>query len=186
MSDEEGLFIGLGGGQRQVLTLNRANRHGLIAGATGTGKTVTLQGLAETVLFAEQLGLQRSNFMDIVNETAVGSGVTKLKTPSLINDNYPAAFALDLMLKDILLAADAGAAYPLGKATMLSYKAAQQNGLGKDDVMAIIKNLQNKTNEAIKLLKITFTLEPELKNDAKQFPQLQNLWSNIEFIEITK
>ncbi len=25
----------------------RANRHGLIAGATGTGKTVTLQGLAE-------------------------------------------------------------------------------------------------------------------------------------------
>ena len=29
------------------LFLNRANRHGLIAGATGTGKTVTLQGLAE-------------------------------------------------------------------------------------------------------------------------------------------
>src|SRR3712207_2368243 len=27
--------------------LKRANRHGLIAGATGTGKTVTLQGLAE-------------------------------------------------------------------------------------------------------------------------------------------
>ncbi|MGF2413463.1 MAG: tetratricopeptide repeat protein, partial [Ferruginibacter sp.] len=52
--------------------------------------------------------------------------------------------------------------------------------------MAIIKNLQNKTNEAIKLLKITFTLEPELKNDAKQFLQLQNLWGNIEFIEITK
>ena len=29
------------------LELARANRHGLIAGATGTGKTVTLQGLAE-------------------------------------------------------------------------------------------------------------------------------------------
>ena len=27
---------------------SRANRHGLIAGATGTGKTVTLQGLAES------------------------------------------------------------------------------------------------------------------------------------------
>ena len=26
---------------------NMANRHGLITGATGTGKTVTLQGLAE-------------------------------------------------------------------------------------------------------------------------------------------
>jgi uncharacterized protein len=31
----------------QVLALRRANRHGLIAGATGTGKTVTLQTLAE-------------------------------------------------------------------------------------------------------------------------------------------
>jgi uncharacterized protein len=44
---DEGLFIGLGGGQRQILNFKRANRHGLIAGATGTGKTVTLQGLAE-------------------------------------------------------------------------------------------------------------------------------------------
>ena len=37
------IFLGLGGnGERQVLRLGRANRHGLIAGATGTGKTVTL------------------------------------------------------------------------------------------------------------------------------------------------
>ncbi len=34
-------------GERQVLRLSRANRHGLIAGATGTGKTVTLQTIAE-------------------------------------------------------------------------------------------------------------------------------------------
>ena len=50
MSD--GLFIGLGspdkaGGVPQTLNLRRANRHGLIAGATGTGKTVTLQTIAE-------------------------------------------------------------------------------------------------------------------------------------------
>ena len=46
MSDT-GIFIGVGGGARQELNLRRANRHGLIAGATGTGKTVTLQGLVE-------------------------------------------------------------------------------------------------------------------------------------------
>lgn len=51
MSD--GIFIGLGapdkdGGLPQYLNLRRANRHGLIAGATGTGKTVTLQGIAES------------------------------------------------------------------------------------------------------------------------------------------
>lgn len=48
MSDR--IFIG-GGGQdyaeAQTLLLDKSNRHGLIAGATGTGKTVTLQILAE-------------------------------------------------------------------------------------------------------------------------------------------
>ena len=47
MAGDDGIFIGTGGGERQLLNLRRANRHGLIAGATGTGKTVTLQGLAE-------------------------------------------------------------------------------------------------------------------------------------------
>lgn len=46
--DGEGIFLGLGGGERQTLNLSRANRHGLIAGATGTGKTVTVQGLCES------------------------------------------------------------------------------------------------------------------------------------------
>ncbi|MDQ3247311.1 MAG: DUF853 domain-containing protein [Pseudomonadota bacterium] len=43
------IFIGAeaGGANPQHLLLSRANRHGLIAGATGTGKTVTLQGIVE-------------------------------------------------------------------------------------------------------------------------------------------
>lgn len=48
MSDT--IFIGGGGpdyGEKQQLLTKYANRHGLIAGATGTGKTVTLQILAE-------------------------------------------------------------------------------------------------------------------------------------------
>lgn len=44
MSDA--IFIGKGESEQQLM-LKRANRHGLIAGATGTGKTVTLQVLAE-------------------------------------------------------------------------------------------------------------------------------------------
>jgi DNA helicase HerA-like ATPase len=46
---QETLFIGahLGGDTAQAMVLKRANRHGLIAGATGTGKTVTLQIMAE-------------------------------------------------------------------------------------------------------------------------------------------
>ena len=46
----ESIFIGGGGdayAAAQTLLLDKANRHGLIAGATGTGKTVTLQIMAE-------------------------------------------------------------------------------------------------------------------------------------------
>ncbi|WP_310467169.1 helicase HerA-like domain-containing protein [Sphingomonas sp.] len=47
--DGTSIFIGSGpgGAEPQRLELTRANRHGLIAGATGTGKTVTLQGIVE-------------------------------------------------------------------------------------------------------------------------------------------
>ncbi len=51
MSEVDRLFIGGGGNgyrEPQHLILKYANRHGLIAGATGTGKTVTLQILAES------------------------------------------------------------------------------------------------------------------------------------------
>lgn len=50
MLTEKGIFVGGGGegyGAPQELLLKYGNRHGLIAGATGTGKTVTLQVLAE-------------------------------------------------------------------------------------------------------------------------------------------
>ena len=46
----DGLYLGSRSDDcdtREILNLKYANRHGLIAGATGTGKTVTLQGLAE-------------------------------------------------------------------------------------------------------------------------------------------
>ncbi len=48
---QDTILIGRGdaqsGGRPCELLLSRANRHGLVAGATGTGKTVTLQTLAE-------------------------------------------------------------------------------------------------------------------------------------------
>jgi len=49
MADTGKIFIGAGAGgaKPQALELKRANRHGLIAGATGTGKTVTIQGIIE-------------------------------------------------------------------------------------------------------------------------------------------
>ncbi len=51
MTDGTQVFIGTAQ-EKQFLNLKLANRHGLITGATGTGKTVTLQILAEG--FADQ------------------------------------------------------------------------------------------------------------------------------------
>ena len=47
---DDAILVGGGGpdhAEKQYLSLRYANRHGLVAGATGTGKTVTLQILAE-------------------------------------------------------------------------------------------------------------------------------------------
>lgn len=49
------VFVGGGGAnyaEAETLLLRQANRHGLVAGATGTGKTVTLQTLAESFSLA--------------------------------------------------------------------------------------------------------------------------------------
>ena len=43
----EALFLGQNAHTRVALHLDKANRHGLITGATGTGKTVTLQAMAQ-------------------------------------------------------------------------------------------------------------------------------------------
>lgn len=46
MSSDRSIFLGKGE-HPQSLSLRRANRHGLVAGATGTGKTVSLRVLTE-------------------------------------------------------------------------------------------------------------------------------------------
>lgn len=42
------IYMGLADGQRVHMQLNMANRHGLIAGASGTGKTITMKAMAES------------------------------------------------------------------------------------------------------------------------------------------
>ena len=50
MTEAAGLFLGQSSDaetERELLLFHRANRHGVVAGATGTGKTVTLQIMAQ-------------------------------------------------------------------------------------------------------------------------------------------
>ncbi|KQT33063.1 2-hydroxy-3-oxopropionate reductase [Chryseobacterium sp. Leaf405] len=106
--------------------------------------SIIYQGLAETILLSDKLGIDRKDMLEIINESASGSGATKVKTPLLTEDNYKPAFALDLMLKDILLAKNAGADFPLSQILIETYQEAHNEGFGKDDVMGIINYLKNR------------------------------------------
>jgi 3-hydroxyisobutyrate dehydrogenase len=55
---------------------------------------------------------------------------------------FPAAFALKHLVKDLRLAKEAGLDSPLIHPLYDSYAAAEQEGLGDQDVMAIISSLK--------------------------------------------
>jgi 3-hydroxyisobutyrate dehydrogenase len=103
---------------------------------------VVVQGLAETVLFAEENGVNREIMTAIINDSACGSGMSKIKTPSILNEEYPAAFPLKFMLKDIRLAQDAGWNTSLVKSTEEAYAKASEGGLAENDLMAVIKAIK--------------------------------------------
>ena len=80
----EDIFIGGGGPgytTKQFLNIGYANRHGLVAGATGTGKTVTLQILAES-FSAQGVPVFLSDVKgDLSGLAKAGSETHKLHTP---------------------------------------------------------------------------------------------------------
>ena len=102
---------------------------------------LNLQGLAETVLFAKANGVKTEDMLTIINEGAVGNGISKIKSPAILKGEFPAAFALKHLTKDLRLARAQGLDAPLSEPLYNSFKQAQDDGLGEEDVMAIYKYL---------------------------------------------
>jgi 3-hydroxyisobutyrate dehydrogenase len=154
------LIIMVGGEEKDVERatpyLEKLGKHIKHLGKNGKGLAAKLsvnyfisalyQGLAETILFSDKLGIERKDMLEIINESASGSSATKVKTPLLVEEDYKPAFSLDLMLKDILLAKNAGADFPLAQTLIETYKSAQNEGFGKDDVIGIINYLKKSKN----------------------------------------
>ncbi|WP_262910934.1 NAD(P)-dependent oxidoreductase [Sphingobacterium sp. SRCM116780] len=154
---KEGTLIIMAGGEEKDIEealpylqkLGKAIKH---LGPVGSGIAAKLainyflsiiyQGLAETVLFAEKSGIAREDMLAIINESASGSGATKVKTPLLLQDDYRPAFALDLMLKDINLAKKEGVNTPMSAVLIDSYQKAHNAGFGESDVIGIINYLK--------------------------------------------
>jgi len=100
-------------------------------------------GLAETVLFAENNSINRTDLLEIINESACGSGASKVKTPLLLSEDYKPAFALSLMQKDVMLAQKNGVNFPLTDAIIETYTKALNSGMGNQDVISVINYLKD-------------------------------------------
>ncbi|SFW83146.1 NAD(P)-dependent oxidoreductase [Chitinophaga sancti] len=103
---------------------------------------ITVQGLAEAVIFARKHGIGPDQLLPLINESAVGSGITKVKTAGIVNGNYAAAFALKLLAKDIRLAREQGLDTPAGVTLSEVLNGAVKEGLGDEDMIAILKYLE--------------------------------------------
>lgn len=98
------------------------------------------QGLAETILFANQQGISTQDLMELINNSALGNVFIKIKGDAVLNDNYEAAFALKHIAKDLRLAKNEGLNSPLANVLNDSFQTAEQN-LAEEDIIAIIKNI---------------------------------------------
>jgi 3-hydroxyisobutyrate dehydrogenase len=103
---------------------------------------LNLQGLAETVLFANDNGVKTEDMLTIINEGALSNGITEGKSPAILNNKFPAAFALKHLAKDLKLAGEQGLETPLFQPLLHSFQNALEKGLGEEDCMAIIEYLQ--------------------------------------------
>ena len=103
---------------------------------------ITIQGLSESVVFAAKHGIEAASLLPLINESAVGSGITKIKSANIINRDFSPAFALKLLRKDIRLAENMGLASPAGKTLAETLQAAIESGFADEDMVAIFKQVE--------------------------------------------
>ncbi|WP_029286535.1 NAD(P)-dependent oxidoreductase [Pedobacter sp. R20-19] len=120
-------------------------------GETGAGNQAKLainsllalytQGLAETILFANEKGIETSDLLELIGQAAIGNVYTKIKGDAILNDQYKAAFALKHIVKDLRLAKNEGISTPLAKTALKTFEDAESR-YGEEDLVAIFKALR--------------------------------------------
>ena len=108
---------------------------------------LTLEGLAETVLFAQKLDINTKDMLKVINESGCASGITKIKAEPILKNDFAPAFALKHITKDLRLAQKEGLAFPLFPPLLASFQDASQTGYGEKDVMSIISFLDETVSD---------------------------------------
>ena len=102
---------------------------------------VTMQDLAESVVLAERAGVPREISVDVLSNSAIASPFLKYKASQLLEPLGPAAFTIDLMQKDFMLALemarDVGVPLPTTATTNELVTMERGLGLGGYDFAAV-------------------------------------------------
>jgi 2-hydroxy-3-oxopropionate reductase len=102
--------------------------------------TSHLVAIAEAILEMENAGLDTATGLSLLAEGAVPR-LLEYKAPSMAHREHSPQFTVDLMDKDLRLAATRSPAGPTGRASAAVVSAAVEEGLGPLDISAVIEVL---------------------------------------------
>ena len=105
---------------------------------------------SETLLLGEKMGLSREFLLDTLPNLAVSAPFTKAKAEMIRNNDYEVQFPLELMYKDLHLAALTAYEHqqPMYLANLAKevYARAVQRGFGREDFAAVHKRLADSSS----------------------------------------
>jgi len=153
---ETGTLVIMAGGDVNAFenvkpVLEKLGKLAMLIGDNGVGNSAKLainsllalyaQGLAETILFANQNGVETEDLLELINNAAIGNIFTKIKGDAILQNNFKAAFALKHIVKDLGLAKAEGLSSPLAEAAFKTFKSAEADH-GEEDIIAVVKALK--------------------------------------------
>ncbi len=124
-------------------------------GEAGAGQTAkmcnqiaiagVIQGVAESLRFAQAAGLDTARVFDAISAGAAGSWQMQNRWATMAEDRFDFGFAVDWMRKDLGLALEEarrnGATLPLAALVDQFYAEVQQMGGGRQDTSSIVRRL---------------------------------------------
>ena len=106
---------------------------------------IMFEGLAEVTLLAEKHGVSRHVFLDVINNSVLGSTFSRYKTPVIANLDYTVTFTNTLMRKDLDLglkaAKERGVALPATQVVRDVVQACIDDGQAEADYTRILDKL---------------------------------------------
>ena len=99
--------------------------------------------LAETVAFAQAIGVDPANFLETIEGGPLGLPYAQLKGSMMVEEDFPTSFSANLARKDAALVLDAAEAHDLrmqiAESVMARFDEAIQAGYGEEDMAAVYR-----------------------------------------------